>query len=127
MKRQSLPSRTASANSSSTWGSNGKTATVHFSHGATGTFGNLTRNALTGPNYWTVDLALSRELGLVSMHTVQLRLEAFNLFNTFNWGIPGTELTAGGWQANFNSGTFGRVTTQAGAPRIIQLGIKYAF
>jgi hypothetical protein len=92
-----------------------------------GTFGNLTRNALTGPNYWTVDLALSRELGLVSMHTVQLRLEAFNLFNTFNWGIPGTELTAGGWQANFNSGTFGRITTQAGTPRIIQLGVKYAF
>jgi hypothetical protein len=61
------------------------------------------------------------------MHTVQLRLEAFNLFNTFNWGIPGTELTAGGWQANLNSGTFGRTTTQAGAPRIIQLGVKYAF
>jgi len=92
-----------------------------------GTFGNLTRNALTGPKYWTVDLALSRELGLVSMHTVQLRLEAFNLFNTFNWGIPGTELTAGGWQANFNAGTFGRITTQAGLPRIIQLGVKYAF
>ena len=43
------------------------------------------------------------------------------------WGIPGTELTAGGWQANLNSGTFGRITTQAGAPRIIQLGVKYVF
>jgi hypothetical protein len=58
---------------------------------------------------------------------VELRLEAFNLFNTFNWGMPGTELTAGGWQANLNSGTFGRITTQAGAPRIIQLGVKYGF
>jgi hypothetical protein len=38
--------------------------------------------------------------------------------NTFNWGDP---------VANFNSGQFGRITTRAGAPRIIQLGVKYAF
>lgn len=25
------------------------------------------------------------------------------------------------------AGTFGRITTQAGDPRIIQLGVKYAF
>jgi hypothetical protein len=92
-----------------------------------GTYGNLMRNALVGPGYWNVDLAVTRQLRLVSMQNLELRLEAFNLFNTFNWGIPGTELTAGGWQANLNSGTFGRITTQAGAPRIIQLGVKYAF
>jgi hypothetical protein len=92
-----------------------------------GTFGNLMRQALRGPNYWNVDLAVTRQIGLASTQNVELRLEAFNLFNTFNWGMPGTELTAGGWQANLNSGTFGRITTQAGAPRIIQLGVKYAF
>jgi hypothetical protein len=92
-----------------------------------GTFGNLMRNALTGPSYWNVDLAISRQIGLLSTQNLELRLETFNLFNTFNWGIPGTELTAGGWQANFNAGTFGRITTQAGLPRIIQLGVKYAF
>ncbi|HEU5257437.1 MAG TPA: TonB-dependent receptor [Vicinamibacterales bacterium] len=92
-----------------------------------GTFGNLMRQALRGPNYWNVDLAVTRQVGLVSTQNLELRLEAFNLFNTFNWGMPGTELTAGGWQANLNSGTFGRITTQAGAPRIIQLGVKYAF
>ena len=98
-----------------------------FAQPAPGTFGNLMRNALIGPNYWNVDLAVTRQLRLVSTQNLELRLEAFNLFNTFNWGIPGTELTAGGWQANLNAGTFGRITTQAGAPRIIQLGIKYAF
>ena len=35
-----------------------------------------------------------------------------------NWGDP---------VVNFNAGTFGRITTQAGAPRIIQLGVKYDF
>jgi Carboxypeptidase regulatory-like domain/TonB dependent receptor-like, beta-barrel len=98
-----------------------------FAQPAPGTFGNLMRNALTGPSYWNVDLAISRQIGLLSTQTLELRLETFNLFNTFNWGIPGTELTAGGWQANYNAGTFGRVTTQAGAPRIIQLGFKYTF
>ncbi len=98
-----------------------------FAQPAPGTYGTLMRNSLTGPNYWTVDLAVSRQLGVVSMQTLELRVEAFNLFNTFNWGVPGTELTAGGWQANLNAGTFGRITTQAGLPRIIQLGVKYAF
>jgi hypothetical protein len=57
---------------------------------------------------------------LIPMGTqrVELRIEASNLLNTFNWGDPVT---------NFNSGTFGRITTQAGAPRIIQMGVKYAF
>ena len=45
-------------------------------------------------------------------------LETFNLLNHFNWGDP---------QVNFNAGTFGRITTQAGAPRIMQFGIKYDF
>jgi len=47
-----------------------------------------------------------------------VRAEVFNLFNTFNWGNPGV---------NFNAGTFGQVRSQAGDPRIMQFGIKYAF
>jgi hypothetical protein len=98
-----------------------------FAQPAPGTYGNLMRNALTGPNYWSVDLAISRQLGLVSTQTLELRLEAFNLFNTFNWGDPGIQQNAGGVTATYSSGTFGRITTQTGDPRIIQLGLKYAF
>jgi len=42
----------------------------------------------------------------------------FNLFNTFNGGQPNN---------NFASGTFGRITTLTGDPRIMQFGIKYGF
>ena len=98
-----------------------------FAQPESGTYGNLKRNALTGPHYWNVDLAISRQISVVAMQTLELRLEAFNLFNTFNWGDPGTEEASGGWIANFNAGQFGRITTQAGTPRIIQLGVKYAF
>ncbi|MBM3819322.1 MAG: TonB-dependent receptor [Acidimicrobiia bacterium] len=98
-----------------------------FAQPAAGTYGSLTRNELTGPNYWSVDLAISRTLRVLAMQTLELRLEAFNLFNTFNWGDPGDNENAGGVVANLNSGTFGRIITQTGDPRIIQLGIKYGF
>ena len=49
---------------------------------------------------------------------LELRWEVFNLFNTFNWGNPNTNLAAG---------TFGRITSTAGDPRIMQFGIKYGF
>ncbi len=89
-----------------------------FAQPAPGTLGNLQRNATVGPNYWNVDIAISRLLAVAGTRKLELRLESFNLFNHFNWGTPVT---------NFNAGTFGRITTQNGAPRIMQFGIKYDF
>jgi hypothetical protein len=89
-----------------------------FAQPAPGTLGNLPRNAVVGPDYWNFNLAVSRLIGLAAAQRIELRLEAFNLFNRFNWGLP---------VVNFNSGQFGRITTQAGAPRILQFGIKYDF
>jgi hypothetical protein len=88
-----------------------------FAQPAAGTFGNLMRNAAVGPAFWNIDLAISRSIA-VGAQRLELRIESFNLLNHFNWGDP---------QTNFNSGQFGRITTQAGAPRIMQLGVKYDF
>ena len=85
---------------------------------AAGTLGNLRRNSIEGPAYWAVDLSVSRLLSFGGAQTLELRIETFNLFNTFNWGTPVT---------NFNSGTFGRILTQSGDPRIMQFGVKYGF
>jgi hypothetical protein len=109
-----------------------RTLTNYFNRAAfaqpePGTYGNEKRNALVGPHFWTVDLAVSRQVSVAGMQALELRLETFNLFNTFNWGDPGTDQAAGGTIANINSGQFGRITTQAGTPRIIQLGMKYTF
>jgi len=89
-----------------------------FAQPAPGTLGDLPRNAAVGPNVWNVDIAVSRLLAIAGTRRLELRLESFNLFNHFNWGTPVT---------NFNAGTFGRITTQNGAPRIMQFGIKYDF
>jgi hypothetical protein len=88
-----------------------------FAQPAAGTFGNLPRNYAVGPAFWQVNLAVSKFVSL-GTRRVELRLESFNLFNHFNWGDP---------QTNFNSSTFGKITTQAGDPRILQFGIKYDF
>jgi len=88
-----------------------------FAQPAAGTFGDLTRNAAVGPDYWNFNLALSRLIP-VSNRQLEMRFEVFNLFNRFNWGLP---------VVNVNSGQFGRITTQAGTPRIMQLGIKFDF
>ena len=85
---------------------------------APGTLGNFRRNNVRGPGFWTVDAALSRVVSLGASRRVALRVEAFNLFNTFNWDVP---------DVNFGSSAFGRITSMSGTPRILQFGIKYAF
>jgi hypothetical protein len=89
-----------------------------FAQPAPGTLGDLTRNIAVGPAFWNIDLAISRSIPLGAQRRVELRLESFNVLNQFNWGNPVT---------NFNSGQFGRITTQTGAPRIMQFGAKYQF
>jgi hypothetical protein len=89
-----------------------------FAHPAAGLLGNAPRNVAVGPKFWQVDMGLSKLVSLIGTQRLELRVEAFNLFNTFNWGNPAL---------NFNAGTFGRITTQAGDPRIIQFGVKYDF
>ena len=89
-----------------------------FAQPAAGTLGNVPRNAFTGPAFWTVDLALARRLAVAAGHSLELRVETFNLFNNFNWGNP---------VVNLNSGLFGRIRSMAGAPRIMQFGVKYGF
>ena len=89
-----------------------------FEQPALGTFGNHVRNSIRGPNFWTTNLALTKLVPFTGAHTLELRVEAFNLLNHFNWGNPGT---------NFNASTFGRIQSIAGEPRIMQFGVKYGF
>jgi Carboxypeptidase regulatory-like domain len=89
-----------------------------FAQPTPGTLGSYVRNSIKGPGFWTVDVALAKQVALGASRNLELRVESFNLFNTFNWGNPVT---------NFNSGSFGRITSMTGAPRIMQFGIKYGF
>jgi len=89
-----------------------------FGSPAPGTFGDLEYRAVEGPGYWTIDTAFSRLVPLGGARNLELRIESFNLTNHFNWGNPATNLA---------QSQFGRITTNGGAQRIMQFGVKYAF
>ena len=89
-----------------------------FAQPANGAFGTHKRNSVEGPGFWKIDLAVSRLVPIMTSQNIEFRVEVFNLLNNFNWGNP---------NLNFAAGTFGRITTLAGDPRIMQFGVKYAF
>jgi hypothetical protein len=75
------------------------------------------RNNLRGPTFWNVDLGLAKSFRLPwEGHRIQLRADAFNAFNHNSFGLP---------NANFNSGTFGAITTSSSIPREFQFAIRY--
>ncbi|HXW07948.1 MAG TPA: TonB-dependent receptor [Vicinamibacterales bacterium] len=95
-----------------------------------GTFGNTGRGDLRGPDLRTLDLALTRQLAwarLGQAGRLEFRLEAFNVLNRTNFGVP--ELRAFGGQADNEPplATFGRISTTVTSSRQIQLGIRAVF
>jgi len=77
-------------------------------------FGNSPRNNVRGPNFWQFDFAASKNVALGGQTRLQLRLEAFNLFNRVNFTPPA---------ANRSNSTFGTITGTFDQ-RQLQLGVK---
>src|SRR5262249_50337043 len=50
-------------------------------------FGNLGRNAILGPGFSNTDLSIIKNIRLAGQARVQLRVEAFNVFNEANLGL----------------------------------------
>ncbi len=110
-----------------------------FAAPATGTYGNLRRNQITGPGFGDVDLSLVKNVPVYKERVrAQLRVEMFNVLNRVNLAQPGTNSTSGA-TANVSSGpSFGTSTStigvQYGAPGIgagepynTQLAVKILF
>jgi len=91
--------------------------TAAFVFPAPGTFGNAGRNILEGPAYQNVNVSLVKNTALTERLNLQLRAEAFNLFNHPNFNLPDNFL---------GSPTFGRITS-ARDPRHLQFGVKLLF
>jgi hypothetical protein len=85
-----------------------------------GQVGDAGRNTVRGPGFARTDLSLFKNFDFAGNQRIQLRVEAFNLFDQTRFGQPGGNISAG------TATTFG-VITQAEDGRIVQLGIKYQF
>jgi hypothetical protein len=98
-----------------------------FASPTLGTFGNLGRNSVRGPKTWLFDVALSRSLPIRENQRVELRVEVFNVTNSFRPGNIATQGTSGsGAFLSLASNTFGQVRN-ALDPRILQFALKFMF
>ncbi len=92
-----------------------------FSQPAAGTFGNVGRNAFTGPGMFNLDASLFRKFRITERFQAEFRAESFNFTNTPKFNNPNGDIT---------SPNFGKVTGAQGppnGPREIQLGLKVIF
>ena len=85
---------------------------------APGTFGNAGSYSIEGPGAFTFDAMLTRSFRIRENQHLEVRFEAFNVFNHPTFGNPGTTLTAGD--------SWGKVLS-ANDPRILQFAMKYVF
>jgi hypothetical protein len=88
-----------------------------FSLPAAFTYGNAGRSIIEGPGFQTVNLAISRRLGLGPARSMDLRFEVFNVLNHANFLLPNNQA---------DSTQFGKIFSAAD-PRQLQLGIKFLF
>ena len=94
--------------------------TACFSLPALGQLGNAPRRFFYGPGIENFDLALIKHVTFDKTRNLEIRLEAFNLFNHPQFYGPGVV------DGNIASPTFGNIEAAA-APRFIQLAAKFSF
>jgi hypothetical protein len=79
--------------------------------------GNAGRNTIRGPGFTSSDVSLFKNVRLPGTRTIQVRLEAFNIFNQTRFNNPSGAI---------GTANFGRITSAADG-RVVQLGMKYLF
>ena len=91
-----------------------------YSPNALGTFGTSPRNGLRGPGTKNVDLGLHKTFPTGGGTRLQVRIEAFNVFNWVNLGNPTVAQ---------NSTNFGRILALAPgfSPRVMQAAVRLSF
>jgi outer membrane receptor protein involved in Fe transport len=100
-----------------------------FSRPARGTFGNLPRNALRGPNYWNTDASLFKKFYFTEKANLEFRIEVSNVFNHVNLGLPDATIGVPG-NPNPNAGRINSLSGTSLDPnpmRNFQFGLKLAF
>jgi len=91
-----------------------------FTDNAVGTLGNVTRNFFHGPGFWNTDFAVKKDTSITEGTAIQLRFEAYNLFNHVQFANPIGDVA---------DPNFGRITgiRRNANSRLLQLGAKFIF
>ncbi len=90
-----------------------------FSNASIATLGNLTRTIdMRGPGQVNWDISMFKTFEIYEGFKAQFRAEALNAMNTPLFRAPNTA---------FGNAQFGKITSQANFPRMIQLGLRLYF
>jgi hypothetical protein len=98
--------------------SDGRANSAFFTHPSAGDVGHLSLTPVDGPGYWNVDTALIKRVRFRERLGLELRLEAFNVFNHTNFSVPNS--------LNIDDTDFGKINATFD-PRILQLSWKFTF
>lgn len=85
-----------------------------------GTIGTAARRFFSGPGLANFDLAVRKSLPFGESRSIEIRFEAYNVFNHAQFFGPAAV------NGNISSANFGQIVN-AGAPRVIQLAAKFNF
>ncbi len=96
----------------------GRASSQFFTHPAPGTIGTLSLTPVDGPGYWNVDTAVIKRFRFKERLGLELRLEAFNVFNHTNFSVPNS--------LNIDDTNFGKINSTFDN-RIVQLAWKFTF
>ena len=89
-----------------------------FSHPGPGQIGALQRRWFSGPSSFNLDLALLKNVRIVEDQSLEIRMEALNIFNNPTWSVEDQDVS---------SVNFGRITSTANDPRRFQFSLHYRF
>ena len=82
------------------------------------TYGSAGRNILYGPGRVNFDMSLFKDFAIREEMKLQFRAEAFNIFNTPQFGQP---------NASIGNVSAGVISSTVGTPRVMQLGLRMEF
>ena len=85
-----------------------------------GVFGNTPRNAFRGPFQQNWDLALTKHFKLIERHSLNFRVDAFNVLNHPSFRQPS-------FVGITSPSTFGQINSTVNPARLIQLEAQYSF
>jgi Carboxypeptidase regulatory-like domain len=84
--------------------------------------GTGTRNAVRGPGFSSVDMAIEKSIKLPRLESQQLKLR-LDTFNTFNHPVFNGPSSA----TLLNTSQFGIINSTTSAPRVLQVSLRYEF
>ena len=90
-----------------------------------GQLGTASRTPVYGPRFVNTDFSAVKRVHLNEAVNAEFRAEFFNLFNHAQFNAPGSSSTPGADLASL--GSFGKINSTVGNPRVIQFALKLNF